>query len=117
MVFETSRVPQAGNPCFKILPTKYKKRNNVKRIKLWCELHEQVGIVGNDDDRVLLDEVDELLDLVHLRLESFSPILLGKRVGQEGQTLVLVVKVRPVGAKTLKKVFQNVKWNVYIINV
>jgi hypothetical protein len=28
-----------------------------------------------------------------------------------------VVKVRPVGAKTLKKVFQNVKWNVYIINV
>ena len=66
------------------------------------QLHEQVGVVGDDDDWVLLDEVDELLDLVHLRLQPLAPVLLGQRVRQEGEALVLVVKVRPVRSKTLK---------------
>ena len=65
-------------------------------------LREQVRVVGDDDDRVLLDEVDELLQLVHPRLEPLAPVLLGQGVGQEGQTLVLVVQVRPVGPETLK---------------
>ena len=66
------------------------------------QLHEQVGVVGDDDDWVLLDEVDELLDLVHLRLQPLAPVLLGQRVRKEGETLVLVVKIGPVRSKTLK---------------
>ena len=65
-------------------------------------LREQVRVVWDDDDRVLLDEVDELLELVHPRLEPLAPVLLGQGVGQEGQTLVLVVQVRPVGPETLE---------------
>ncbi len=65
-------------------------------------LHEQVGVVRDDDDGVLLDEVDELLDLVHLRLQPLAPVLLGQRVRQKGETLVLMVKVRPVCSETLE---------------
>ncbi len=86
-------------------------------------LHKQIGIVGDDDDGVLLDEVDKLLDLVHLRLQTLAPVLLRQRVSQERETLVLVVQLRPICAETLIKfiffsvdILPFIQWNSFITN-
>ena len=60
-----------------------------------------VPIVGDDDDPVLLDEVDEPLELVQLRLDLLPPHLLGQRVSQQRQLLVHMLEVRPVCSEAL----------------
>ena len=66
----------------------------------WSEAHA-VPVVRDDDDFVALDESDEPLELVELRLHLLAPRLLGQRVRQQRQLLVRVLKVRPVGSETL----------------
>ena len=67
----------------------------------WSEAHAAVPVVGDDDDFVALDESDEALELVELRLHLLAPRLLGQRVRQQRQLLVRVLQVRPVAAETL----------------
>ena len=60
-----------------------------------------MAVVGDDDDLVALDESDEALELVELRLHLLAPRLLGQRVRQQRQLLVRVLQVRPVASETL----------------
>lgn len=59
-------------------------------------------VIGDVDGLVALDEVDVLLQLLHLQLQALLPVLLGGGVRDDRQALVLMMQLLPVLLQALK---------------
>lgn len=64
-------------------------------------------VVGDVDGPVALDEVNVALQLLHLQLQTLFAVLLGSRVRDDREALVLMMQLIPVLFQTLRKVNTN----------
>ncbi len=89
---------------------KYLRKNRVEKPResipstvatVYAGLEQLVGIVRDVDDRMLLQNLDELLQLLEVGLHPRLPLPFVEGVREEGKALVGLVHQRPVTTQSL----------------